>query len=89
MRQARWRDALPVLVFVAAALVGRRNIPLTALVLLPVLARGLPEVGRLRATRTSDAIRLGCLALAVLLFVVPLAAMPGPHVDVARYPGPR
>lgn len=86
MRQPRWRDALPVLMFVAAAFIGRRNIALASLVLLPVLARGLPAIARLQVSRTSGAVRAGCVALLVLLVALPLAAMPGPHVDVGRYP---
>ena len=85
-RSGRWRDALPAIVFIAAALVGRRNIALAAIVLLPVLAHGLPALGRLTATRTSDAIRLGCVAVAAMLVVIPIVAVNGPHVDVARYP---
>jgi hypothetical protein len=86
MRSGRWRDALPGIVFIAAALVGRRNIALASLVLLPVLAHGLPSLGRLAASRTSDAIRLGCVAVVVMLVVIPLWAINGPHVDVDRYP---
>lgn len=86
MRRPRWRDALPVIVFIAAALIGRRNIALASIVMLPVLARGLPALFKLTADRTSDAIRLGSIALAGLLVVIPLVAMPGPHVDVSRYP---
>jgi hypothetical protein len=86
MRTGRWRDALPAMVFVAAALVGRRNIALASLVLLPTMARGLPALGRLAADRTSDAIRLGCAAVAALLLVLPLVAVSRPHVDVSRYP---
>jgi hypothetical protein len=86
MRHPRWRDAFPVLVFVAAALVGRRNIAIASLVMLPVLARGLPPLGRLYAARTSDAIRLGSLALLGMLVAIPLLAMPGPHVDAGRFP---
>lgn len=86
MRSGRWRDALPAMVFIAAALVGRRNIALAALVLLPTLARGLPAIGRLTADRTSDAVRLGCAAAAAMLLVLPLVAVGAPDVDVNRYP---
>jgi hypothetical protein len=86
MRRPRWRDALPVLLFLAAALVGRRNIALSALVMVPVLARGLPAIGRLTARHTSDAVRLGVIALGGLLVAVPTVAMRGPHVDVDRFP---
>ena len=86
MRSGRWRDALPTMVFFAAALVGRRNIALASLVMLPTLARGLPAIGRLTAERTSDAIRLGCMATAAMLVALPLIALGGPHVDVDRDP---
>lgn len=85
-RGAPWRDVLPAMIFIAAALVGRRNIPIASLVLIPLLARSLPAVGRLAADRASEAVRLGCLALIALLVVVPLVAMGGPHVDVDRFP---
>ena len=85
-RCGRWRDALPTMVFVAAALVGRRNIALAGIVLLPVLAHGLPTIGRLTARRTSDAVRFGCVAVALMLVAVPIVAIEGPHVDVDRYP---
>jgi hypothetical protein len=86
VRTGRWRDALPTMVFIVAALVGRRNIALASLVLLPTMARGLPAIGRLTAQRTSDAVRVGCLATAVMLVALPVVAIKGPHVDVSRYP---
>jgi len=86
VRSGRWRDALPTMVFLAAALVGRRNIALASLVMLPTLARGLPAIGRLTAARSSDAVRLGCIAAGAMLLILPGLAMTGPHVDVDRYP---
>ncbi len=85
-RRPRWRDALPMMVFVAAALIGRRNIALAALVVLPLLARGLPALGRLYASRTSNAIHLGAVAFVGLLGALPLIAVRSPHVDLGRYP---
>lgn len=86
MRRPRWRDAVPALVFLAAALVARRNIALASLVMLPVLARGLPAVGRLTSRYTTDAVRRAVPVFAVLLLAVPLLAMERPHVDVSRFP---
>lgn len=86
MRRPAWRDALPTMVFVAAALIGRRNIALAALVLVPVLARGLPAVGALTARYTSQALRRAVPIVASLLVVIPLVALDRPHVDVGRYP---
>lgn len=86
MRRPAWRDALPAVVFIAAALVGRRNIALASLVLLPVLARGIPAIGQLGARHTSDAIRRAVPIAASLLILLPLLALDRPHVDVGRYP---
>ena len=41
-RRARWRLTLPMVVFVAAALVSRRNMAVAVIALTPVLAYGLP-----------------------------------------------
>ncbi|MEQ8842648.1 MAG: hypothetical protein RIB98_16825 [Acidimicrobiales bacterium] len=86
VRSGRWRDAFPTMIFLAAALAGQRNIALASLVMLPVAARGLPALGPLRADRTSDAIRLGCVAAAVMLIVLPALALGRSQVDVDRYP---
>ena len=82
----RWRTLAPAAVFIAAALVGRRNIPLAAIVALPVLAGGLPAVGRLTVRRASEATRLASIVLAALLVVVPLVAVNAPHLDLERFP---
>ena len=85
-RRLEWRTAVPTLVFLALALTSRRNIPVATIVLLPTLAAGLPALGALAGTRRSDAIRLAGRALAVLLVLLPLLAIRGPHVDADRYP---
>ena len=85
-RRPSWRTAIPALVFLAAALTSRRNIPVATLVLLPVLAAGLPTIGLLDGRRSSDAIRLAGRALVVLLVALPLVAVRSPHVDADRYP---
>ena len=85
-RTPRWKAVVPALVFIAAALVGRRNIPIATMVLLPGLAAGLPSIGRLTARRTSEAIRLAFFTLAALLVVLPLVVVRGPHLDLERFP---
>jgi hypothetical protein len=86
MQNPKWRHALPTMIFVAAALVGRRNIAVASLVMLPVLAAGLPAIGRLAAARTSEAIRMATFAFAAMLVIIPLTAVSGPHIDVDRFP---
>ncbi|MDZ7673576.1 MAG: hypothetical protein U5K30_00680 [Acidimicrobiales bacterium] len=50
VRSGRWRQALPVLAFVGAAVFSQRNIVMAVPVLLPVLATAVPPVGTLRST---------------------------------------
>ncbi len=85
-RRLSWRTAVPTLVFLAAALTSRRNIPVATLVLLPVLAAGLPSIGLVDGRHSSEAIRLASRALLVLLVALPLFAVRGPHVAADRYP---
>ena len=85
-RRSTWRFTLPMLLFVAAALVSRRNIPVAVLVMLPVLAQGLPGLGRLDGSRTSPAIRMATGVAAALVLLLPLIGTSGPHFDGGRYP---
>ena len=85
-RSSSWRNLLPVVVFLAAALVSRRNIPVAALVAIPVMADGLPPLGRLVSEEKSAAIqRVGLIVLAVML-LFPILAARSPNVDLSRYP---
>ena len=85
-RQAGWRLLVPAVVFVVAAFLSARNIPVAAIVMLPALAAGLPAVRGFDAKRMSSAIDLGAKILILLVVAVPMVAARGPHVDVDRYP---
>jgi hypothetical protein len=85
-RRSCWRLTVPMLVFVAAALMSRRNVPVAVLVLLPVLAHGLPVIGRVGGRKASDAVRLATVIMAALVVILPLSAIRGPHFDAGRYP---
>lgn len=82
----RWSAALPAGVFIAAALVGRRNIPVAAIVVLPALAASLPAIGVRIRDRRSQAVRTAALAFSALLLIVPMLAVRGPHLDAGRFP---
>jgi len=85
-RSSSWRNLLPAIIFLAAALVSRRNIPVAALVAIPVMADGLPSIGRLVADESSAAIhRIGLIMLSAAL-LIPLVAVRSPDVDLSRYP---
>lgn len=85
-RRAPLRLLVPGAVFVVAALLSARNIPIAVLALVPVLAAGLPALRGPAADRESSAIRLGCGALAAMVVVLGLMTQSGPHTTVDRYP---
>lgn len=85
-RRAPLRLVVPGAVFVAAALLSARNIPVAALVLVPLLAGGLPALPGPGADRRSDAIRLGGVALAAMIGVLAVLTVRGPHTITERYP---
>ena len=86
LRKAPFRLIVPAIVFVVAALLSARNIPLATFVLVPLLASGLPQLPGVDGERRSDAIRLATTALATLTILIPLVAMRGPHVELERFP---
>ena len=86
LRKAPFRLIVPAIVFVVAALLSARNIPLATFVLVPLLASGLPQIPGVDGERRSDAIRLATTALATLTILIPLVAMRGPHVELERFP---
>jgi len=85
-RRSGWRDTLPSLVFVAAALLSARNIPVAALVVLPMLSGGITQTSSTSSQYSSEAVRLGAGALTVLLVLLPAFAIRGPHTELDRYP---
>ncbi len=85
-RRWSWRTLLPAIVFVAAALVSRRNIPLATLAVIPVLAAGLPSLGRLASGDSSEMTRRLGHVLTVLVVVFPLLLVRPPNLDLSQYP---
>ena len=85
-RRAPMVTIAPAVVFVVAALLSARNISVASLVLLPLLAAGLPQLAARSVSYRSSAVTLAVRGLAVLVVLVPLVAVRGPHVDLERYP---
>ncbi len=85
-RRAPSRLVVPGVLFVVAALLSARNIPVAVLVLVPLLAAGLPDVAGPPADRESPAIRLATAALAAMVVVLAIMTQSGPHTSVERYP---
>lgn len=86
-----WRDVVPVVAFLAVALVASRNMPVTAIVFAPVLGRALrrPESAPARRVETGKEQRVNralavTLAVAFVLFGVSILSKPG--LDLDPYP---
>ena len=86
VRRPSFRGALPFAVFVAAALLGARNVSVAVLVIVPVVADGLGDLGQLRLDRRSTPIRLASVALLALLPVIALSRLADDDYDLERYP---
>ncbi|HET7489837.1 MAG TPA: hypothetical protein VFJ85_18055 [Acidimicrobiales bacterium] len=85
-RRRSWEDSLVALVFGAAALVGQRNLGLVAIVLAPVLARGLQRLGTVRGEQRSGATAVAAAALAAVAVLLLANALERPAYDLGRYP---
>ena len=74
-RRPGWRSALPVVVFGAAGVLAARNVLVASVVLSPIIARGLADLGS-RRDRRSRPLRTATFALGVLtpLLVLSTAA---------------
>jgi hypothetical protein len=86
VRRPRYRNALVVAVFVAAALLGARNEAVASLVLVPVLAEAWSNVGGLKASTREGISRLLAVAGVVLVAAVAMSRLGQPAFDVSGYP---
>jgi hypothetical protein len=85
-RHGTAEDVLVTLVFGAAALVAARNVAVAALVLTPVLARGLAGLGSLEGSGRGPLAALALVALAALGAVLVTGALHRPAYDLSSYP---
>ncbi len=86
VRRPRYRHALVLAVFVAAALVGSRNMAVASIVLVPLLAEAWADVGSLR-TNARDRLSGGLAGLGVLALVLMTAVRLGePGFELEAYP---
>jgi hypothetical protein len=86
VRRPRYRAALPVVVFVAAALLGARNVVPASIVVLAATAPGLRGLGSELGERRSPAIALGGAAVAAVMSIYAVSSLAGPHYDLVGYP---
>ncbi len=86
VRRPRFRAALPLVVFLAAALLGSRNIVVASIAWLPAMAMAVGDVGGIRSTdRTPVARVLGVVAVAAMVLLASARLQLAP-VDLDRYP---
>jgi hypothetical protein len=86
-----WRDVVPVVAFLAAALVASRNLPVAAIVLAPVLGRTLrrPESAPSRRTTFTERDRTNwavALALAAFFVLFGASILSRPALRLTSYP---
>jgi hypothetical protein len=85
-RTPSYRRGLPVTLFMVAALISLRNVPVAALVAVPLLAGAAPSVGSLRSA-DRPRLAVGALgALVALATAVVVGRLQEPDFQFARYP---
>jgi hypothetical protein len=85
-RRGTVEDVLVTALFSAAALLASRNIPVAALVVTPVLARGLAGLGTIDGRRRGMVPAVGLVALTALGIGLAASAVQRPAYDLSAYP---
>jgi hypothetical protein len=85
-RRGSVEDGLTTVVFAAAGFLASRNVPVAAIVVAPVLARGLVDLGSLHGTRRGVLPAAALAALSALGAVFVAGALEHPAFDLAAYP---
>lgn len=86
VRRPSYRVAVPLAVFVAAAMLGARNIPIAAIVMVPGLAIGMGGVGRLDGRERGPVPTVLAAVIAVAGLVVSVSSLARPAYDLGSYP---
>ena len=85
-RRPTYRAAIPLVVFAAAALLGLRNIPLAALVLVPGMSLGLAGIGRLDGRERGPVPGVLTAVAVVMTLVILSNQFARPAFDLSSYP---
>lgn len=85
-RRPSWRATLPLAAFLAASLLGARNVVVTSLVLIPGLARGLADLGEITGDERRSTHRAAAIALAAVAVLSMIVAGTGSVYDYNGYP---
>jgi hypothetical protein len=85
-RARRWRNVVPLVLFGAISLQSTRNIVHASLVLLPILAVGVRDLGSLDGEASSPRFRPVAALLAALLVFAAVAGIGQGDLDLRDYP---
>ncbi len=85
-RRGTIEDVLVVALFGAAALMASRNVPVAALLVTPVLARGLAGIGTIDGNRRGIVPATGMVALVALGVALTAGAVQRPAYNLSLYP---
>lgn len=86
VRRPSYRRALVAAAFAAAAITSLRNVPVAMLVVLPVLADAVGEVGSLRSSIRPAIGRFAVVSLAALAVLVGVLRVQSEPLDLRAYP---
>jgi hypothetical protein len=85
-RRPCWRTALPLAVFVPAALLGQRNVVVASVVLVPGLAQGIAGLGSVTGTERRQPFRVGMVAVAAVAVLLVSSTASGRVYRLGPYP---
>jgi hypothetical protein len=86
VRRPSYRVAIPLVVFVAAALIGERNVAVAGIVMVPGMARGFEGIGTLRGDRRTPVAGALLVVLVLLAVVVTRTSLAQPAFDLKAFP---
>jgi hypothetical protein len=85
-RRPSWRATLPLAAFLAASLLGARNIVVASIVFIPGLARGLADLGEITGDNRRSTHRAAAITLTVIALLSMIVAGTGPVYNFNGYP---
>ena len=86
VRRPSWRAAIPLVVFVSAALIGERNVAVAGIVLVPGMARGFAGLGSVRGDQRNPVGVVLLVAVVLVGVLVVTSSLHDPSWDLSTYP---
>ena len=86
VRRPRYRAAIPLVLFTAAALLGSRNVAVASMVLIPGMARGLTGLGSINGGKRSPVAAVAVAVLLVIALVLASSSLDKPAWQLETFP---